>query len=90
MSIIERINCSNDVKSLNRDELAVLCRELREFEIESIAKTGGHLASNLGTIELTIALHKVFNSPEDKIIWDVGHQAYLHKILTGRADRQAV
>lgn len=86
MSIIERINCSNDVKSLNRDELAVLCRELREFEIESIAKTGGHLASNLGTIELTIALHRVYDTQSDRLVFDVGHQSYTHKIITGRRD----
>lgn len=86
MSIIERINCSNDVKSLTRDELDALCRELREFEIESIAKTGGHLASNLGTVELTVALHRVYDTSVDRLVFDVGHQSYTHKILTGRRD----
>ena len=84
MSIIDRINCSNDVKSLTRDELNALCRELREFEIESIAKTGGHLASNLGTVELTVALHRVYDTAVDRLVFDVGHQSYTHKILTGR------
>ena len=86
MSIIDRINCSNDVKSLTRDELDALCRELREFEIESIAKTGGHLASNLGTVELTVALHRVYDTSVDRLVFDVGHQSYTHKILTGRRD----
>ena len=86
MSIIERINCSNDVKSLTRDELDALCRELREFEIESIAKTGGHLASNLGTVELTVALHRVYDTSVDRLVFDVGHQSYTHKIITGRRD----
>ncbi|MDY4635519.1 MAG: 1-deoxy-D-xylulose-5-phosphate synthase [Candidatus Limivicinus sp.] len=86
MSIIERINCSNDVKSLTRDELDALCRELREFEIESIARTGGHLASNLGTVELTVALHRVYDTSVDRLVFDVGHQSYTHKIITGRRD----
>ena len=86
MSIIDRINCSNDVKSLTRDELNALCRELREFEIESIAKTGGHLASNLGTVELTVALHRVYDTSVDRLVFDVGHQSYTHKIITGRRD----
>lgn len=86
MRIIDRINCSNDVKSLTRDELDALCRELREFEIESIARTGGHLASNLGTVELTVALHRVYDTSVDRLVFDVGHQSYTHKILTGRRD----
>lgn len=84
MSILDGINSPKDIKGLNNHELYQLCDEIRSFLIESISKTGGHLASNLGVVELTIALHKVFNMPEDKIIWDVGHQAYVHKILTGR------
>ena len=72
------------LKAMSYDELNQLAAELREDLIESVAQTGGHLASNLGTVELTIALHKVFNSPRDKIVWDVGHQAYVHKMLTGR------
>ncbi len=75
-----------DIKCLNHEELTVLAYEIRTFLIESISKTGGHLASNLGVVELTLALHTVFNSPTDKFIWDVGHQAYVHKLLTGRMD----
>ena len=86
MSVIEKINCSNDVKELSRDELELLCSELRKFEIESIAKTGGHLASNLGTVELTVALHRVYDSSVDRIVFDVGHQCYTHKIITGRRE----
>lgn len=84
MSILDGINSPKDIKGLNNQELYKLCDEIRKFLIDSISKTGGHLASNLGVVELTIALHRVFNMPEDKIIWDVGHQAYIHKILTGR------
>lgn len=86
MSVIEKINCSNDVKELSRDELELLCSELRKFEIENIAKTGGHLASNLGTVELTVALHRVYDSSVDRIVFDVGHQCYTHKIITGRRE----
>ncbi|MDR2610990.1 MAG: 1-deoxy-D-xylulose-5-phosphate synthase, partial [Clostridiales Family XIII bacterium] len=77
----------NDLASLSVDELQILSYEIRDFLIHSIAETGGHLASNLGAVELTIALHRVFDPAKDKIIWDVGHQSYVHKILTGRADR---
>ena len=86
MSVIEKINCSNDVKELSRDELDILCSELREFEIENIAKTGGHLASNLGAVELSVALHRVYDSSVDRLVFDVGHQCYTHKIITGRRD----
>lgn len=74
-----------DLKTMSQDELELLSYSIRDFLIEKVSRTGGHLASNLGVVELTIALHKVFNSPSDKIIWDVGHQSYVHKILTGRA-----
>lgn len=84
MSILDGINSPGDIKGLNIHELYQLSDEIRKFLIESISKTGGHLASNLGVVEMTIALHRVFNMPEDKIIWDVGHQAYVHKLLTGR------
>ena len=84
--MLERVQKENDIKELNREELEQLAVEIREFLIEKISKTGGHLASNLGVVELTIAMHKVFSLPQDKIIWDVGHQAYTHKILTGRKD----
>ena len=85
--LLDKINSPKDLKRLTTDELTVLCREIREFLIDSVSETGGHLASNLGIVELTVALHTVFNVPEDKIIFDVGHQSYVHKILTGRKDR---
>ena len=84
------LNHTNDpasVRSLNREQLGQLTSELREFILESVAQTGGHLSSNLGTVELTVALHHVFNTPDDKIVWDVGHQSYGHKILTGRREQ---
>ncbi len=83
---LDTINSPDDLKKLDESELPQLASEIREFIIETVAKTGGHLASNLGSIELTLALHYCFNSPADKIIWDVGHQAYTHKIITGRRD----
>lgn len=86
-SILSNINDINDLKTLNLDDLNILSEEIRWFLIENLSKSGGHLASNLGVVELTLALHMVFNSPKDKIIWDVGHQAYVHKILTGRRDK---
>ena len=81
---LERINEPNDVQKLNIDELEVLAEEIRSFLVEKVSKTGGHLASNLGVVELTIAMHLNYNLPKDKIIWDVGHQSYTHKLLTGR------
>ncbi len=81
---LNKIHSPEDLKMLNRDELAPLAKEIREYMIETVSHTGGHLASNLGDVELTIAIHLMFNSPEDKIVWDVGHQAYTHKLLTGR------
>lgn len=84
--ILDKINYPKDLKNLSVSELQILCGEIREFLIEKISKTGGHLASNLGVVELTVAIHKVFNLPSDKLIWDVGHQSYVHKILTGRKD----
>jgi len=84
MAIIDYINYPSDIKSLSRDELKILAKEVRKFIIESVSITGGHLSSNLGVVELTIALHYVFDAPKDKLIWDVGHQTYTHKILTGR------
>ena len=84
--ILNEIQSPEDVKKLTPEMLNVLAMEIREFLIQNISKTGGHLSSNLGAVELTIALHYVFNSPEDKFIWDVGHQAYVHKILTGRKE----
>lgn len=87
--ILDRIKKPNDVKSLTLPECDELAEEIRQFLIRSLSETGGHLASNLGVVELTIALHKVLQFPEDKLIWDVGHQAYTHKILTGRKEQFA-
>ncbi|MCR5523823.1 MAG: 1-deoxy-D-xylulose-5-phosphate synthase [Clostridia bacterium] len=84
--ILEKIKSPDDVKSLDNTDLDELCSEIRRKLINTVSQTGGHLASNLGTVELTVALHRTFNLPADKIIWDVGHQAYTHKILTGRFD----
>jgi 1-deoxy-D-xylulose-5-phosphate synthase len=84
--LLEKITCPDDLKNLKEDELAPLGEEIRRFLLETVSRTGGHLASNLGCVELTLALHYCFESPVDRIIWDVGHQAYTHKILTGRRD----
>ena len=84
--MLEKILKPNDIKKIPADQLPALAEEIREFIIESLSKTGGHLASNLGVVELTIAMHRVFDLPKDKLIWDVGHQSYTHKILTGRKD----
>ncbi len=86
-SILERINSPADLKLLSDDELKKLSDEIRKKIVDTVSQNGGHLASNLGVVELTIALHSVFNCPEDKIVWDVGHQSYAHKILTGRCSR---
>ena len=86
MSILEKINASNDVKKLNDEELTELCAEIRTTLIGSLAITGGHLASNLGAVELTVALHRVYDSARDRIVFDVGHQSYTHKLLTGRRE----
>ena len=83
---LEQIHEANDIKKLNERELAGLAEEIRTFLVEKISKTGGHLASNLGVVELTMAMHLSFQLPEDKMIWDVGHQSYTHKILTGRKE----
>ncbi len=85
-SLLETINSPADLRRLDRKQLPQLATELRAFLIDSVSQTGGHLSSNLGTIELTIALHAVFNTPEDRLVWDVGHQCYAHKILTGRRE----
>lgn len=86
MSILERINSSNDIKKLPEEELEPLCQELRDYMISSISRTGGHLASNLGAVELTVALHRVYDTSRDRVVFDVGHQSYVHKIITGRWD----
>lgn len=88
-NLLDSIQSPVDLRKLNREELAALASQLRTFLVESVAKTGGHLASNLGVVELTIALHYVFNTPDDRLVWDVGHQTYPHKILTGRREAMA-
>ncbi len=85
--ILDRVNNPEDLKKLNIEEKQELAKEIREYLLETVSKNGGHLASNLGVVELTIAIHSVFNAPEDKIVWDVGHQSYVHKILTGRKEQ---
>ena len=87
MKLLDSVNLPSDIKKLNISQLGRLAAELRAFLLENVSKTGGHLASNLGIVELTLALHYCLNLPEDKIVWDVGHQAYIHKIITGRKDR---
>ena len=86
-TILDRINKPDDLKKLNLLEKNKLAEEIREYILEVVSKNGGHLASNLGVVELTIALHSVFDLPQDKIVWDVGHQSYVHKILTGRKEQ---
>ena len=88
-TLLSHIADPSDLRRLDRADLLVVAQEVREFLIQSVAQTGGHLAAGLGVVELTIALHYVFNTPEDRLIWDVGHQAYPHKILTGRRERMA-
>ena len=87
MNLLEKINDPSDLRKLSRTQLTPLANELRQFLLESVSRTGGHLSSNLGTVELTIALHYVYDTPRDRIVWDVGHQTYSHKILTGRRGR---
>ena len=84
--ILERITSPADVKSLSREELPQLCSELRTFLVDAVSRTGGHLASNLGAVELTVALHRVYDTSQDRLVFDVGHQCYVHKALTGRRE----
>ena len=84
--MIEQINSPEDIKKLTINQKQELAEEIRKYIIEIVSKNGGHLASNLGVVELTIALHSIFNVPKDKIVWDVGHQSYVHKIITGRRE----
>ena len=84
--MLEQINSPNDLKNLTLKQKEELAQEIRNYILEIVSENGGHLSSNLGVVELTIALHSVFNVPEDKIVWDVGHQTYVHKILTGRRE----
>ena len=85
--MLEKIKSSEDVKKLSKQEKTELAEEIRKYILEVVSENGGHLASNLGVVELTIALHSVFDMSKDKIIWDVGHQSYIHKILTGRKEQ---
>ena len=84
---LNSINLPEDLRKLDVQDLRTVCAEVREYLIDCVSKTGGHLGAGLGAVELTVALHYVFNTPEDKLVWDVGHQAYPHKILTGRKNR---
>src|SRR4030095_15103803 len=84
--LLEQINDPADLRRLDEDQLMQLAHELNDFILRSVSRTGGHLSSNLGTVELTIALHYVFDTPRDRVVWDVGHQTYAHKILTGRRE----
>ena len=84
---LDKIELPSDLKKLSIDELEILCSEIRDKLIKTVSKNGGHLSPNLGTVELTVAMHYVYDTPNDKIVWDVGHQAYTHKLLTGRKDQ---
>jgi 1-deoxy-D-xylulose-5-phosphate synthase len=84
VAILDRIRSPRDLRGLSKDELTTLCAEIRQFTVDAVQRTGGHVSSSLGATELTVALHRVFDSPRDKLVWDTGHQAYVHKILTGR------
>lgn len=84
--LLEQIQQTNDIKNIDPKDYPLLAEEIRQFLIEKISVTGGHLGSNLGAVELTMALHLALNLPEDKIVWDVGHQSYTHKLLTGRRE----
>ena len=88
-ALLPTIASPTDLRALSRAQLKPLADELRDYLLHSVAKTGGHLSSNLGTVELTVALHYVFNTPHDRIVWDVGHQTYPHKILTGRREQMS-
>ena len=85
--LLDQVNYPSDLKKLTKEQLKQLAKELRDELIDVVSTTGGHLGAGLGVIELTIALHYVFDTPKDKLVWDVGHQAYPHKIITGRRDR---
>ncbi|NOQ76585.1 MAG: 1-deoxy-D-xylulose-5-phosphate synthase, partial [Methylococcaceae bacterium] len=86
-SLLAHVNSPDDLRQLNKDQLPQLAQEIRSLIVNSVQQTGGHISSNLGVTELTLALHYVFNTPEDRFVWDVGHQSYVHKIITGRRDQ---
>lgn len=85
-TVLQNINSPKDIRGLSGDELKTLCQDIRDFLVDVVSETGGHFGGGLGTVELTVALHKVFNTPDDLLVWDTGHQAYPHKILTGRKE----
>ena len=87
MDILSKIQGPEDLSSLSEAQLGELAEEIRRFLVQQVSHTGGHLASNLGVVELTLAIHRVFNTPKDQLVFDVGHQSYVHKILTGRKDQ---
>ena len=87
MGILQSINSPTDLKKIPAAQIPALAKEVREFLIDRVSKTGGHLGPNLGVVELTIAIHRVFDSPKDSIVWDTGHQSYVHKMFTGRLDQ---
>ena len=87
--LLTQVDLPQDLRALDVAQLPQLANELRHYLIETVSKTGGHLAAGLGAVELTVALHYVFNTPDDRLVWDVGHQTYPHKILTGRRERMA-
>ena len=87
VQFLKNINTPEDLRSLTVPDLRIVCKEVRDFLVDSVSRTGGHLGAGLGAVELTVALHYVFNTPTDKLVWDTGHQAYPHKILTGRKDK---
>src|SRR2546422_7576830 len=87
--LLETIESPADLRKLDANELAILAAEIREFIVRAVSVTGGHLGSNLGAVELTLAVHRVFDSPRDTVLWDTGHQAYVHKIVTGRREQFA-
>ena len=87
MDLLERIQDPHDLRRLQPEQLPQLAQQLRQFILDTVSRTGGHLSSNLGTVELTVALHYAFDTPHDRLVWDVGHQTYAHKILTGRREQ---
>jgi len=86
-TVLDKINGNADLRALPKEEVPTLCQDIRSFLVDNVTKTGGHLAANLGVVELTTAIHRVFDLPHDRVIFDVGHQSYVHKILSDRKDR---
>ena len=86
-NLLDKVKYPKDLRKLNDSQLKVVCKELRDEVVDAVSVTGGHLGAGLGVVELTVAIHSVFNTPNDKLIWDVGHQCYPHKVITGRRDK---